>query len=118
MIKLPKKDTTRQYELTYLAPASYTETELQKLLDEVTAAVTKQKGSVISSDSWGKKRLAYVIRANKVEHREALFVHLVVELPSENAPKLERAMLLNNQVIRHLLVKADDSVTASPEEEN
>jgi len=109
MIKLPKKDLVREYELTYLAPASLTETEHQKLLEAVTTLIEKSKGSVESSEAWGKKPLAYTIKAHKVEHTEAAFTHLVIKLSSDKVAKLDRDMQLNTKIVRHLLVKAEST---------
>lgn len=106
-MKIPKVDTTRQYELTLLVAPSYTDSELTKLKEEVSELVTKNKGEVVSQEDWGKRPLAYKLKRAGRRYEEAVYLHFVIEMQAEKAASLERAVRLHNQVLRHLLVIAN-----------
>jgi len=108
VIKFPKKDSKRTYEVTYLVPATLTDAEQQVIQQKIAQLVTKHKGKVISTDVWGKKSLAYQIVHQKTSHREAVYTYLEIEMPAENAPEIDRALQLDLQVMRHLMVRADE----------
>jgi small subunit ribosomal protein S6 len=99
------KVVKRQYELTYLVSAGYTETELKNLKDEVAKLIAKHKGEITDTQDWGKKKLAYKIRHASVRHEQAAYVMHAIDLAADEAQALDRAMQLHPSIIRHLLVK-------------
>lgn len=117
-MKLVTETKTKKYELTYLVPSGYTESELSKVQEEVQALVKKHKGTVVSEDSWGRKPLAYDIRQAGKIFTEANYSHLVINFQPEKTPLFEKELYLNETIIRHLLVvaKAEKVVKARKEE--
>lgn len=115
-MKLPKKDTERQYELTFLVPGDMTEAEVAKAQEAVEALIKKQTGKVIEKHSWGKKLLEYKIKKNTKTYTKAVYAHWLVEFKAEKISTFEKDLLLQLTVIRHLLVIASDE--ALPAEEN
>lgn len=107
-MKLPAKKVVRRYELTYLLPVSYTETELKGFRDAVEETLTKNKTHIESTEEWGKKRLAYAIKFNQSAQTEAHYVHVVFSAEPSAVKKIEAELLLNNTLIRYLLVAADE----------
>jgi small subunit ribosomal protein S6 len=99
----------RSYFLTYLLPTSYTESELATFNEKIATLVTKHKGKVTNTESWGKKKMAYQIKHSGKWHTEANYVHLTVELVPAEAQALEKDMYLNPNVIRHLFVLAENN---------
>ncbi len=112
MMKIIADPQVRLYELTYLAPASYTETELSKLKEEVEKLISRYKGKIVETQEWGKKKLAYKIRHKQKMQPEAVYVHLRIEFESVQAPEFERDLSLNAEIMRHLLVKANGEASA------
>jgi len=107
-MKIIEDPQTRLYELTYLVPAVFTESEISKMREDVLALVKKFKGDVVSTQDWGKKTLAYSIRHNSKDVTEAIYTHLELSFLSKNAPLFEKEVYLLPNLIRHLMVKADE----------
>lgn len=116
-MKLVADVQPRQYELTYLLPASYTEAELASFNESIAELVTKYKGSVDSQENWGKKDMAYTIKKGGKRHSEAHYVHLVMTLPATKINEFERDVYLNEKIVRHLLVVAEEVKKSAPKSE-
>jgi small subunit ribosomal protein S6 len=65
--------------------------------------VTQRGGTLESVESWGRKRLAYPIG----RYRDGVYVLSRFQMPPNAAAEIERALKLNESVIRHLLVRAE-----------
>lgn len=115
MMKLVKDVRTRQYELTFLVPTNYTSTEITKLLEQIEAHCKKHKVTVVSQEEWGEKALAYAIRFKSKPVRAALYYHWVLEAPSHVVNEFERALRLTGDIIRFLLVVAEEGEVAQVE---
>lgn len=93
--------------------------------EEVNSAVEKlkdflgEKGEVVKVNLWGRRRLSYPIE----KYQEGYYVFFNFKFPPSEVAELKRWMGLNEEVIRHLLVKEDEkeetsvSSSSSPEEE-
>jgi ribosomal protein S6 len=108
MMKLIADDRVRQYELTFILPASLTSTELKKSHESVEALLKKFKGKVEKQEDWGKRPFAYTITKSGKRFAEGSYHHWLVALPAAQAPELERALVLSPEIIRSLLIKAED----------
>lgn len=94
----------RSYELGFIIPSNVPETETQGVIDTVRGWVGQFGGAVTKIDYWGRRRLAYPI----ADFREGYYVFLYMDYPTEQIPALERNLRLNDQVIRHLVVRLDE----------
>jgi small subunit ribosomal protein S6 len=103
-MKVKEKAHEREYELTYVVGTGYTTTEVASLQDEIVALVGKSGGSIVETQDWGKKTLAYPIKRDGRSYLEAAYTHLVIKLPPEKALTLSRSVELKHQVLRVLLV--------------
>ena len=93
----------KEYELTVLVHPDL-EANLDTVLDKVRALVTDNGGEIIKEDNWGKKKLAYSIRREEF----AVYVYFEVKLPAEALLKISNVLNITDEVLRYLLVKADD----------
>lgn len=112
---IPQDKRVRQYELTYLVPASLTSDEAASVKTAVEKLVKKHKGSVISQEEWGKRNLAYTIQVGGKRHTEAVYTHVVLEFDTAHTVAFEKDIYLNQSIIRHLLVVAEPSKEKSSE---
>lgn len=80
-------------------------------LDKVKKIVESAGGTVSSTEDAGKKRLAYSIKGQNF----AIYYYYVVSLPPEAPAKISSTMNITEEVLRYLLVKADERRVA-PEE--
>jgi small subunit ribosomal protein S6 len=107
-MKLPAKNIVRRYELTYLLPVSYTETESAGLKETIQKVLSKHKSTIESNEDWGKKALAYAIKHKQAAQLEASFVHVVFTAAPAHIPHIEHELSMNETIMRHLLVAVED----------
>lgn len=91
-----------QYEIAVLYHPDL-EVDLSKAEEKITKIITGADGKILSTDNWGKRKLAYKIK--KQEH--AIYVFYTVELPSEGVKKVETTLNITDEVIRYLISKPD-----------
>lgn len=94
----------REYELTYLTGIGYTTAEINSLNDEIVALIGKSGGEIITTDDWGKKKLAYAIKKDGKLYTEAIYTHLVIKMPVNKLNDLNRNIDLKRPILRSLLV--------------
>ena len=91
------------YELTYILNAVLNEGQLKDLVQRVNAYITENGGNVLESDEWGQRRLAYPIE----KRRNGYYVNVHFEADPALVGKLERALQINEDVMRYLTLKLD-----------
>ena len=96
-----------KYELAVLYHPDL-EVDLEKGEQRVKKIVADNKGKIVSSDSWGKRKLAYPIAKNE----SAVYVFYTAELPRESIGKVESTLNITDEVIRYLIVKIDPKAEA------
>jgi len=94
------------YELVFIVQPEMEEEPLTKLVEKITETIGDLEGQVHQVEPWGKRRLAYSIK----KHPEGLYFLMQVELPSSAIRSLERSLKLMEDVIRHLIVRTDETV--------
>ena len=94
----------RPYEVMVIyAPGLETEA-VRAALDRLSSVVTDRGGSVSRVDVWGRRRLAYIIN----RHSEGIYVVMQLRIPPRTAGDLESQLRINEDVLRHLLVRKDE----------
>ena len=81
------------------------ETPINKVEDLVVAA----GGKVTKRDNWGKKRLAYRIARQDF----AVYVYLELQMDPIKVRELESALLITEEVLRHILVVHEENKARS-----
>lgn len=106
-MKIVASTRVRQYELTYLVPASLSSSDVSTAHEAVEKLLKKHKIKVLSQDDWGKKAMAYPIKYKGTRNLEAYYNHMVLETDASNINKFEKGLYLIQEVIRHLIVLAE-----------
>jgi small subunit ribosomal protein S6 len=96
----------RQYELVYILPADATEQLVADLNSQVEGIVTRMQGTLNNTDNWGRRKLAYEIG----RHKEGTYVLQTITGSGELVKELDRRLRVNDQVIRHLVVRVDEEL--------
>jgi small subunit ribosomal protein S6 len=91
------------YELVYIVNPTVTEEQLPNVLGKVSEYVTKTGGTVNEVVQWGRKKLAYPVK----KCIEGNYVLARIELKPTAIKELEASLKLSNEVIRHLLIRAN-----------
>lgn len=102
---------TQQYEIAVLYDPGL-EVDLSKAEDRVKKIFSDNTATVVKTDNWGKKKLAYSIAKN--DH--AVYVFYTVKMPAENIGKIEAAFNIADEVIRYLVVRLDPKELAKAAE--
>ena len=99
-----------QYEIAVLYHPDL-EMDLDKPETKIKKLFTDNGGKLVSTDNWGKRKLAYAIA--KQDH--AIYVFYTVDLPSEGVSKIEKTLNITDEVIRFIIVKPDLKAIAKAE---
>ncbi len=93
------KATMRAYDLVLLLKDSLSESERKKLLTTVKTWFKDAK--IAKEDEWGQKMLAYPIK----RHSSAYYHRMIIESEQGLGIDLEKRLLENESVLRHLLLR-------------
>ena len=96
------------YELMFIVRPTLDEASIKKLLmkvyEDMQNVVTKSKGKILSSKEMGQKELAYEIEG----YKKGYYFLLVVEANKETVAEFNRIANVNENVIRHLIIKQEN----------
>ncbi len=101
---------TNQYEIAVLYHPDL-EVDLEKATSRVEKLFTDNGGTIVNTDNWGKRKLAYDIK--KCE--SAIYVIYTVDFPPLNVLKVESTLNITDEVIRFLITKPDLKAIAKAE---
>jgi small subunit ribosomal protein S6 len=99
-----------QYEIAVLYHPDL-EIDLEKATKKVEQIFTDNGGTVVNSDNWGKRKLAYTIA--KQDH--AVYVIYTVDMPGSGVAKTESTLNITDEVIRFLITRPDLKAIAKAE---
>lgn len=91
------------YESVMVFRGDLTESQVKERAAKFTEIIKELKGAVKSSEFWGLKNLAYIIRKNKRAH----YVMLNIEMDGAAVAEYERRLRIDEDVIRYLNVRVD-----------
>lgn len=98
----------RNYELVFIVHPEADEVGLSSVIDRVSHLIEREGGKITKTDPWGLRRLAYPIQ----KQREGYYVLMLCELDPQAVVTLERSLGLTDHVMRHLVVRREESVKA------
>lgn len=88
----------REYEFVALYHPDL-EIDLEKATKKVEKVITENDGKIVSSDNWGKRKLAYEI----AKQNYAVYVFYKIELPADKVAKVESVLNITSEVIRYII---------------
>jgi len=81
------------------------EIDVEAPIAKVEGLVEAAGGKVLKRDNWGKKRLAYRIARQDF----AIYVYFELELKPESVQEIDSAILITEEVLRHILVVHEEN---------
>jgi small subunit ribosomal protein S6 len=93
----------RLYESTYIINAALEDAEADAVVKRVTDYIEEHGGTMVEVNKWGRRRLAYPIK----KKYNGFYVYTAFEAPANVIPLLERFMILEDNVLRHLTMQLD-----------
>ena len=97
----------RHYEIVFIVHPDQSE-QVPGMIERYRQTVTGRSGKIHRLEDWGRRQLAYPI----AKIHKAHYVLMNVECDAETLGELDHAFKFNDAVLRHLVVKMDDAVTA------
>jgi small subunit ribosomal protein S6 len=91
---------THQYEVVYIFDSALEETAINERLERFHALIKHDGIDAPAIDHWGKRALAYPIR----KHETGYYAVAKFETDATTLPEFERAIKLDDGVLRHLVV--------------
>ena len=95
---------TRDYELVVIAVPQLEDQGVVALTARIAGWITGAGGTVIKSNVWGRRPLAYAIR----KFSDGIYVQFDYQLAPSASRELERNLRIDEQIIRHLVVRLDE----------
>jgi small subunit ribosomal protein S6 len=92
-----------KYEAVIIFDPFLQDTDYPEQVDRVKEQITKRGGEVTNVDTWGKKRLAYLI--NKKSDGYYVVLSFEGNLDSAAIAEIERSLRLNEQVLRGMITR-------------
>ena len=80
------------------------ETQVDEVLEKVTGFLTKNNGSCLKSERWGKKRLSYRIKKSRFGY----YLNIYHTCDSLKVSSLEIEYKLYDLVLKFLVIRLDD----------
>ena len=93
-----------KYEIMFIVKATQESSEVAKTADAMKAIITDNKSKVLDVKELGEKKLAYPIK----KELNGYYYVLNVEATHEAISEFNRKALLDERVLRHLIIKLDE----------
>ena len=94
----------RSYQSVLILKPDLDEAQVDQVLEKITEFLSKNNGSIVKVDKWGKKRLAY--RVNK--SRFGYYLNIYHTCESLKVSALEADYKLYNLILKFLVIRLDD----------
>ena len=89
------------YEITFIVRPDMEETEINKTAEELKKVLTDKKAKIVSEKAMGQKELAYEIK----KFKSGYYFLFVVEATKEAIDEFDHVVRINENLLRHLVVK-------------
>jgi small subunit ribosomal protein S6 len=93
----------RNYEIAYIVHPDLDEDAFKGIQERVAGWVTENGGTVIKTDLWGKRRLAYEIR----KQTEGQYVLLYADMDPASTAEVERNLRLHESIMRFMIIATE-----------
>ena len=94
----------REYELVYVLQPDMDEASILEFTERVGQAVAAQNGTVLTSEMWGRRTLAYPIK----RFFEGNYILCHLQMDPGGTTDVDRLLRLNESVLRYLLIRRDE----------
>ena len=94
----------RKYEIMFIVKATMEEAQVKEVANNMKKIIEDLKGKVVSFKEMGERKLAYAI---KKEISGYYFV-MTIEATKEVVKEFDRKALIDESILRHLVIKLDE----------
>lgn len=89
------------YYLTLVLKSGLDEKERKAILDSMIKRIVGENGKVKKEDLWGDREFAYPLR----KATKGFYAHFEIEADPKNIKGLDKVLNLEEDILRHLLVR-------------
>ena len=93
-----------KYEIMFIVKTTIEEEAVKKTIADLKAIITDLKGEIVEEKDMGQKKLAYPIN----KEVNGFYYVMVVNANGEIVSEFDRKAKINDNVIRHLIIKLDE----------
>ena len=94
-----------KYELIFIVKPDLEESLIKGVNDSIKSMLEDKKATIVEAKEWGQKELAYEINKYKTGY---YFYYLVEDKDSSAVKEFDRVALINENIIRHIVVKVEE----------
>lgn len=93
-----------KYEITFIVKSDMEEAEIKKTAEAMKKVLTDKNAKILEEKVMGQRELAYEINKMKTGY----YFLYVVEADSDTVKEFKRVSGINENLLRHLIVKVED----------
>ena len=94
----------RKYELMFIVRTDIDENDVKGVVESLKKTLTERHAKMLEEKELGQKELAYEIK----KHKTGYYFLFIVEASSDAISEFERVVLINENVLRHIVVRVDE----------
>ena len=94
----------RSYQSVLILKPDLDEAQVDQVLEKITEFLSKNNGSIVKVEKWGKKRLAYRVKKSRFGY----YLNIYHTCESLKVSALEADYKLYNLILKYLLIRLDD----------
>ena len=94
----------RSYQSVLILKPDLDEAQVDRVLEKITEFLSKNNGSIVKVDKWGKKRLAYRVKKSRFGY----YLNIYHTCESLKVSALEADYKLYNLILKFLVIRLDD----------
>lgn len=95
----------RNYQSVIILKPDLDEPQVDQAVEKITQLIARSDGTILKTEKWGKKRLAYRVSKN----RFGIYLNVYHTGDPLKIPSLENEYKLYDQLIKHMVVRLDQS---------
>ncbi len=99
-------NSRKLYETTFIVNAALEDQDIDAVVSKASAYIENNGGVIRELHKWGRKRLAYPIN----KKFNGYYVHIIFETKAASIPLLERFFVLDDTILRHLILSISESL--------
>ena len=92
-----------QYESTFIIRQDLSKADVEKLMGSYSDVIEKDGGTIVKSEYWGLRSLAYRVK----KYRRAHYNMLAINASDAAMKEVERLARYNEEVLRNVTIRVD-----------
>jgi small subunit ribosomal protein S6 len=99
-----RRNALRSYQSVLILKPDLDEPQVDQVLEKITEFLSKNNGSIVKVDKWGKKRLAYRVKKSRFGY----YLNIYHTCESLKVSALEADYKLYDLILKFLVIRLDD----------